>query len=789
MKSKMGKNLPIKIFQKRRIDERRTEGSGSNTPPKWQLNNSELEERAMRLTEPFEEIFSDFNTRPVERDFIPATLKVDIDDNAIAKSHRKDIQKVFNGRFSKNNIIGFIDTNSLLVKVDSIEEGQQIKQNFLDYTKNAKSISAIESIEVYKPYVTDIEEYDILKISLIDYLNYELNNAVKIAFNRFCNNLNLEVKETKYSPGLIIFKVLNGSKATIDQISEFEAIEAITFMPKYRVILDDSLSTKDDLEIMLPLEGKDYPVIGVLDSGISSNKYLKPWLLSDKFSSYPDNFINPAHGTAVSSIIVYGDKLQNQLLSGGNGCKLFDATVFPDNNKETVYEDELVENIREAIKSNKHIKIWNMSLGTDMDADPNDFSDFGIALDSVQETYDVLICKSSGNCKNFMYGRPKGRIAKSADSIRSLVIGSIAHTKGGKDIADINHPSPFTRIGPGPANNIKPDLVSYGGNAGMNGTRLIQNGVNAIAPDGTVMQFIGTSFATPRVTALLSELHLKISESFNPTLLKALAIHSAKYPEGLTLPVSERIHQMGFGLPDSAENIIYNDPHEITLILQENIVKGEFIEILEFPFPESMVDEEGYFYGEIKVTLVSQPVLREKQGAEYCQSNLEVKLGTYQNIKNRDIEKTNILNEFGPEDAQNILRDSNYRSSFKKDVKSEYARERVLLNYGSKYQPVKKYSVNLEEMTPSNKVYNLESNRKWYVKITGAYRDFAETLALQDGEILNQDFTLIITIRDNKRKFPVYNEVSQLLENRNFLHSNIKIREEVRIDTNNNLNN
>src|SRR5690606_9315482 len=111
-------------------------------------------------------------------------------------------------------------------------------------------------------------------------------------------------------------------------------------------------------------------------------------------------------------------------------------------------------------------------------------------------------------------------------------------------------------------------------------------GVNAISPDGKIVQFIGTSFATPRVTALLSELNLKISESFNPTLLKALAIHSSKYPEGLNLPISERIHQMGFGVPDSADNIIYNDPHEITLILQENIVKGEFIEILEFPFPE-----------------------------------------------------------------------------------------------------------------------------------------------------------------------------------------------------------
>ncbi|MHA6697438.1 S8 family peptidase [Chryseobacterium sp. A321] len=785
----MEKNLPIKIFQKRRIDERKTEGSGSNTPPKWQLSGSELEERAMRLMEPLEEVFSDFNTRPEERDFIPAALKVDIDDNAIAKSHRKEIQKVFNGRLSKNNIIGFIDSNSLLVKVDSIEEGQQIKQNFLDYTKNAKSISAIQSIEVYKPYITDIEEYDVLKVLLIDYLNYELNNAVKIAFHNFCNSLNLEIKETKYSPGLIIFKVLNGSKAIIDQLSEFEAIEAITFMPKYKVILDDTLSAKDELEIMTPIEGVNYPVIGVLDSGISSNKYLKPWLLPEKFSSYPDDLINPTHGTAVSSIIVYGDKLQKRLLSGSNGCKLFDATVFPDNNKETVYEDELVENVREAIKNNRNIKIWNLSLGTDIDADPNDFSDFGIALDNIQEVYDVIICKSSGNCKNFIQGRPKGKVTKSADSIRCLVVGSIAHVKGENDIAEVNHPSPFTRIGPGPAKSIKPDLVSYGGNAGMNGTRLIQNGVNAIAPDGRIIQYIGTSFATPRVTALLSELHLKISESFNPTLLKALAIHSAKYPEGLTLPVTERIHQMGFGLPDSAENIIYNDPHEITLILQENIVKGEFIEILEFPFPESLVDEDGYFYGEIKVTLVAQPVLREKQGAEYCQSNLEIKLGTYQNIKDRDIEKTNILNEFGPEDAQNILRDSNYKSNFRKDVKSEYARERVLLNYGNKYQPVKKYAVNLDEMTPSNKAYNLESNRKWYVKIIGAYRDFAETLALQDGEVLNQDFTLIITIRDNKRKHPVYNEVSQLLETRNFLHSNIKIREEVRIDTNNNLNN
>jgi len=779
----MKKNLPIKIFQKRRVDERKTEGGGDNTVPKWQLDADKLEKRATKLIESLKEVFSNFNNRSSDRDFIPATLKVGLNDVAIAKSHRTDIQKIFNGKHSRNNIIGFIDSNSLLVKIDNIEEGQEVKQNFQDYTKNAKPISAIESIEVFKPIISDIEEYDVLKVSLIDYLNLELNNAVKIAFSKFCKDLNLGIKEIRYSPGLTVFKILNGTKATLDQLTEFEAVETITFMPKYKVVLDNPLSTEDDLEIMEPSNEIDYPIVGVLDSGISPNKYLKPWLLSNKFSSYPEDLINPTHGTAVSSIIVYGDKLQNQLLSGGNGCMLFDATVFPDNNKESIYEDELIENIREAIKSNNHIKIWNMSLGTSMDADLNDFSDFGIALDSIQEAYDVLICKSSGNCNNFMHGKPKGRIAKSADSIRSLVVGSIAHIKGKNDIAEINHPSPFTRTGPGPANNIKPDLVSYGGNAGMLDSKLIQNGVNAIAPNGNIIQFIGTSFATPRVTSLLSELQLTINENFNPLLLKALAIHSAKYPAGLTLPVKERIHQLGFGLPDSADNIIYNDPHEITLILQENIEKGEYIEILEFPFPESMVDDQDCFYGEIKVTLVAQPVLREKQGAEYCQSNLELIFGTYEKIKTRDIQKPRVRNKIGPHDPNNILKEDLYKSAYKKDIQSDYARERVLLNYGRKYQPIKKYSLNLAEMTPTNRIKNLKSTRKWFLRIKGTYRNFAETLALKDGEILNQDFALVLTIRDNKKEHLVYNEVSQLLETRNFSHSNIKVREKIRIET------
>ena len=108
-----------------------------------------------------------------------------------------------------------------------------------------------------------------------------------------------------------------------------------------------------------------------------------------------------------------------------------------------------------------------MSLGTMMEAELDRFSEFGMALDNIQDENNVLIVKSAGNCVRFAQGLPKSRISQSADSIRSLVIGSIAQAKDINDLADINMPSPFTRVGPGPASIVKPDLVFYGGNAGL----------------------------------------------------------------------------------------------------------------------------------------------------------------------------------------------------------------------------------------------------------------------------------------------------------------------------------
>ena len=93
---------------------------------------------------------------------------------------------------------------------------------------------------------------------------------------------------------------------------------------------------------------------------------------------------------------------------------------------------------------------------------------------------------------------PKSRISKSADTIRGLVVGSLTHDKNATDFAD-RITLPIFRVGPGPSYLIKPDVVHFGGNAGLNDrNQLLINPVKSFSPNGSIATQVGTSFATPQ---------------------------------------------------------------------------------------------------------------------------------------------------------------------------------------------------------------------------------------------------------------------------------------------------
>ena len=786
---KKNNNLPIKLIQKRKeVDDRYTEGGGGK-PPKWIMEDTELRAHSNELLQYLKVAENELENKFKKYKDVPTVIKAKVMTDALAKSHRAEISQIFTGE-KVEKTIGFSKDNELLIRVDSIADFKEINKKLDSFRKNAKAVSAVENIEVYKPKVSGIDSFYkkngklILKVKLFNYNDSQINKITEGVFLKLLsssNHLYLE-KTVNYSKTLRVYEVTTDSLDSIYVLSDFNAIQSLEPMPMYEVTADSFFSDLD-IEFPEPIKEGKYPIVGILDSGIAPILELRPWI-KGTYSSVPSELIDRAHGTFVGGIVAFSDLLEGQTYTGVDGCYLYEAIVIPDSTKDNISETDLVANIREVIEKNKEtVKIWNMSLGSNIEA--NEFSDFGIGLDSIQDENNVLIIKSAGNCNNFESGKPVSKIARGAESIRALTVGSIAHSQNVGDLVKINYPSPFSRIGPGPSFIIKPELVHYGGNIGVKNGKGVPNGVQSFGKDGTCRKAVGTSFSTPRVAAIVSDLNYKIKEDFDAILLKALVLHSANYPDGIDMKIDDKINQMGFGVPKLADEILYNDPYEITLILRENLNKGEFIEILDFPYPDSLIDEQGFFTGQVIVTVVNSPILDSEQGPEYSQSNLDVKFGTYDQKTLRDTSKPIIKNQIGREGGRNLLNSSVFsKKKPLEHLKGFSNSEKVLLQYGNKFYPNKKFAIDLSELTNKNRKKFTQSPKKWYLKIEGLYRDVIEKKAEKDRINLSQEFCVVLTIRDPLKKALIYEEVSALLDTNNFIHRNIKLEQaiEVRVE-------
>lgn len=776
------KYLPIKIFEKRKdYDDRSTEGGGDNREPGFVLHGDELQAHAQVLASDLQEVRSQFREALSQKRTLPVIVATSLNDSAIAKTHRKRVVNILESD-GNDNVVGVYGDRQILSVLPD-EAVLDNLENSIYKEESATLTSSLTGIEVFHPIVDEYKDGTVdYRVRLFDYNDFDRNSLARILFEKYCEEIGVQIqKRIRFTADMYIYRVSISAPDKYLRFVEFEGLYSVEITSPLFVTLD-SLADDVIVPVRYPEDGEEYPVVGVLDTGIAPIGHLSPWLLENEHTNYPEEYTNRLHGTAVASIIEYSDDLNGTDICSTDGVNLFSALVYPN---QRIYPEDLVDNIREAVERNPDIKIWNMSLGEEEQSELDSFSEFGMALDNIQDENNVLIIKSAGNCHNFEKGLPKQRISKSADSIRALTVGSIAETKAEYDYADPNMPSPFTRVGPGPASIIKPDLVFYGGNAGMHDGERIEHGIRTFNLDDEDVRHAGTSFSTPAVTRIVSDLAYMMQEEFDPLLLRALTIHYAKYPEGIQMKMTEKVNQMGFGVPIKAQDILYNSPDEITLILRDTLDKGSFVEMFNFPFPTSLVDENGFFRGQIILTLVNKSIVDEKQAGEYCQSNIDILFGTYEGEKERDTQKRTVKNPLGLEEPKNILNDGLYSASSKGiHPINGFERECTLVKYGKKFHPVKKYAVDLSEMRPAEREKWLPANRKWYLKVEGLYRDFIENDALKKDYQLSQEYCMILTIRDPLGTAPVYDEVTQQLTNENFVHHDVRVRNIIRLEGN-----
>ena len=94
--------------------------------------------------------------------------------------------------------------------------------------------------------------------------------------------------------------------------------------------------------------------------------------------------------------------------------------------------------------------------------------------------------------------------------------------------------------------------------------------------------------------------------------------------------------------------------------------------------------------------------------------------------------------------------------------------------------PVKKLCIDLEELREAPKKAFLSKDRLWFLQLEASYRNDYD-LRMKDSKNISQEFVMIVTIKDPKKKGKVYDEVTNLLTYYNFIHENIKVDERMSI--------
>ena len=606
----------------------------------------------------------------------------------------------------------------------------------------------------------------ITRVRLFDF--GEENDQARLVedFVEICEERGISIDTSGYSALSFVFGAECRSVDDVDALANVVGVRSIAQMPILQVIRP-SLFDPNRLPANLPSAGgrlEDLPVVVVVDSGVSDAlPELEHWVIG-RDSSVPPAYRNPEHGTFVAGLICWGDHL-NPMIGGieSNPCAIFDLQVLPNTdpakgNVDTLGESEFLQSLETALQKHANeYKVWNISLNTNAVCSLNGFSSLAVALDDLQDQYQVSFVISAGNYASvplLSYPRSgaeldSGRITSPADSVLGITVGSVSHvdykTNGPKE----HYPSAFSRHGAGPNYVIKPDLIHYGGSCSLDMSD--QAGVRSIADTGTVENF-GTSFSAPLVSRTLANIYHEIMPTPSPVLARALLTHSARDPRtGGRVPDGEE-NYFGFGLPAKLPHCLECTPHSSTLVFEDTLRSGYYLEWNDFPYPPSL-HRNGRYFGEIWMTVAFSPSRGGQWGSEYCETHIEAHMGVYFNQKSR--------------------RTGQFKRRFKGLVPPEHKNRGVLYESYQvenlrKWAPVRTYH---GDLGPRG-----QRGEQWRLMVRLLTR---HNIAAQ-GALRPQPFSLILTISDPEARVPVYDEMSRIIRNR-FRAQNLTLRSGIRV--------
>lgn len=388
-------------------------------------------------------------------------------------------------------------------------------------------------------------------------------------------------------------------------------------------IVVDDLGIRGSMAAFSIRPPQNEPVVGVIDTQFDRSVYFHEWVeyqnkLDPNITVSADDCF---HGTAVSSLIVDGPGINPDL---EDGCGHFRVRHFGVATAGGFSSFAILRLIREAVAGNRDIKVWNLSLGSAMEIDPNFISPEAAELDRIQCEYDVIFVVAGTNRGKKNPGSIK--IGAPADSLNSLVVNAVG--------AD-GQPASYTREGPVLSFFYKPDVSYYGGDS--------QSPIRVCGPLG-MESVTGTSFAAPWITRKMAYLIHMVGLSRE--VAKALLIDSAagwNRLDGTTF-------KLGYGVvPRRIEEITHSQEDEIRFIMNGTIEEYETY-TYNIPVPQDM-NAHPFF---AKATLAYFPGGDRDQGVDYTSTEMDIHFGRIRE-KNKKAEIKSIdYNKQAEEGIQSI---------------------------------------------------------------------------------------------------------------------------------------
>lgn len=575
-----------------------------------------------------------------------------------AKSNSAIVGAKFNNEKTKHIITYFLALEDLDNSIDMLSKTINVLnnnfQNGIDKTifNDKKLMDKIQfskffiSKSTFKQVIADVSYIDDFEVEKADcqlkqsiITLYDTNTDIKMLFN----NIGIDILKSR---------ILDNQTVYLDESQLKVLFEKAPYLVSMATVDLAELSPENFIKeykqdtMYIPNPGIE-PTIGVIDTLFDNRVYFSKWV--DYHDMVDDNIPKSTndyrHGTAVSSIIVDGPRLNPWL---DDGCGRFKVRHFGVAVGSKFSSFTIIKQIKDIIEKNRDIKVWNISLGSNQEINDNFISAEAAVLDQIQFEYNVIFVVAGTNKPN----ENIVKIGSPADSINSMVVNAV--TKKGLS-------TKYARKGLALSFFAKPDVSYYGGSE--------EQYIKVCEPLGEA-NVAGTSFVAPWIARKLS--YLIDILGLNKEVAKAMIIDAAR--DWNEKPTPEKVALYGHGVvPIKIDDIIQTKDDEIKFLISDISEKWN---TYNYSFPIPIKDDKYPYIA--RATMCYFPMCNRAQGVDYTSTELNLHFGRINNEgKIVDIKGDTQNQEETLDNEKNYLLEGEARDKFRKWDNVKYVAESI----------------------------------------------------------------------------------------------------------------